>query len=69
LVRKIGQIFENLKKHLILALLTFNSLIFGCILPEIVKKKEGWKRQAQKGVILRITFKNSLFPVCRSLEK
>jgi hypothetical protein len=40
---------ENLKKHLILALLTFNSLIFGCILPAIVLKKKAGKGRSKKG--------------------
>jgi hypothetical protein len=39
---------ENLEKHLILALLTFNPIIFGCILPEIVKKRAG-KGRPKKG--------------------
>jgi hypothetical protein len=40
---------ENLKKHLILALLTFNSLIFGCILPAIVYKKRLEKAGPKRG--------------------
>jgi hypothetical protein len=40
---------ENFKKHLILALLTFNSLICGCILPEIGKKKRLEKAGPKSG--------------------